>query len=113
MAKPINILHPIPKNSKPFVLLPIGIYCNKELQNAASGSLVELWQDWKHERRVLVRKCRIQINSSVFTFLAKSLYGERTRIADMLAKWREVYDVPWDEAECMLIEVRELNEDEA
>ena len=65
-----------------------------------------------HERRVLVQKCRIQINSSVFTFLAKSLYGERTRIADMLAKWREVYDVPFDEAECMLIEVRELNEDE-
>lgn len=112
MSRPINILHPIPKGDKPFMLLPIGIYCNKELQKAASGSLVELWQDWRHERRVLVRKCRIQINSSVFTFLAKSLYGERTRIADMLAKWREVYDVPWDESECMLIEVRELNEDE-
>ena len=111
MAKPINILHPIPKGDKPFMLLPIGIYCNKELQKAALGSVVELWQDWRHERRVLVRKCRIQINSSVFTFLAKSLYGERTRIADMLTKWREVYDVPWDETECMLIEVRELNED--
>ncbi len=48
----------------------------------------------------------------MFTFLAKSLYGERTRIADMLAKWREVYDVPFDESECMLIEVREPNEDE-
>ncbi|WP_300905727.1 hypothetical protein [uncultured Bacteroides sp.] len=112
MAKPINILHPIPKCDKPFMLLPIGIYCNKELQSAASGSLVELWQDWRHERRVLVRKCRIGINNSVFTFLAKSLYGERMRIADMLAKWREVYDVPFDETECMLIEVRELNEDE-
>ena len=112
MAKPINILHPTPERDKPFALLPIGMYCNKELQNAAPGSLVKLWQDWRHERRVLVRKCRIQINSSVFTFLAKSLYGERTRIADMLAKWREVYDVPWDESECMLIEVRELNEDE-
>lgn len=112
MAKPINILHPIPKGGKPFMLLPIGIYCNKELQNATPGSLVELWQDWRHERRVLVWKCRIQINSSVFTFLAKSLYGERTRIADMIAKWREVYDVPFDESECMLIEVRELNEDE-
>ena len=112
MAKPINILHPVPNGDKPYALLPIGIYCNKELQKAASGSLVELWQDWRHERRVLVRKCRIQINSSVFTFLAKSLYGEWTRIADMLAKWREVYDVPWDESECMLIEVRELNEDE-
>ena len=90
MGKPINILHPVPKDGKPFMLLPIGIYCNKELQNANLGSLVELWQDWRHERRVLVRKCRIQINSSVFTFLAKSLYGERTRIADMLAKWENM-----------------------
>lgn len=112
MSRPINLLHPIPKGDKQFMLLPFGIYCNKDLQNAVPGSLVELWQDWRHERRVLVRKCRIQINSSVFTFLAKSLYGERTRIADMLAKWREVYDVPFDESECMLIEVRELNEDE-
>ena len=112
MAKPINILHPILKGDKPFALLPIGLYCNKELQKASVDSVIEFWQDWRHERRVLVRKCRIQINSSVFTFLAKSLYGERTRIADMLAKWREVYDVPFDEAECMLIEVRELNEDE-
>lgn len=112
MAKPINILHPALKGDKQFMLLPFGIYCNKELQNAAPGSLVELWQDWRHERKVLVRKCRIQINSSVFTFLAKSIYGERTRIADILAKWREVYDVPFDESECLLIEVRELNEDE-
>ncbi len=112
MSRPINILHPVPKGDKQFMLLPIGIYCNKELQKAAPGSLIEFWQDWRHERRVLVRKCRIGINSSVFTFLAKSLYGKRTRIADMLAKWREVYDVPFDEGECMLIEVRELNEDE-
>lgn len=112
MGKPINILHPIPKADKPFALLPIGMYCNDKLQNAASGYLVELWQEWRHEKRVLVRKCKVAVNSPVFTFLAKSLYGERTRIADMLEKWREVYDVPWDETECMLIEVRELNEDE-
>ena len=112
MAKVINILERVPTGGKAFVLLPIGIYCNDKLQKAAPGSFVEFWQGWRHERRVLVRKCRIGINSSVFTFLAKSLYGERTRIADMLAKWREVYDVPFDETECMLIEVRELNEDE-
>lgn len=111
MSRPINILHPIPKDGKPFALLPIGMYCNDKLQNAVPGSLVELWQDWRHERRVLVRKCRIQINSSVFTFLAKSLYGERTRIADMMAKWREGYDVPFDESECLLIEVAPIEED--
>ena len=110
-TKPINILHPCPTANKPYAILACGLYCNKELQKASVGSVIEFWQDWRHERRVLVRKCWIQINSSVFTFLAKSLYGERTRIADVLAKWREVYDVPFDESECMLIEVAPIEED--
>lgn len=113
MSRPINILHPIPKGGKTaFAIIPIGMYLNRPLQDAAPNSEICFWQEWRHEKRVLVRKCKIAVNSPVFTFLAKSLYGERTRIADMIAKWREVYDVPFDESECMLIEVRELNEDE-
>ena len=113
MSRPINILHPMPKGGKTaFAIIPIGMYLNRPLQDAAPNSEICFWQEWRHEKRVLVRKCKIAVNSPVFTFLAKSLYGERTRIADMIAKWREVYDVPVDESECMLIEVRELNEDE-
>lgn len=116
MSRPINILHPVPKGDKQFMLLPFGIYCNKELQNAAPGSLVELWQDWRHECRVLVRKCRIQINSSVFTFLAKSLYGERTRIADMIARWEALAVMEgvgaqgFSKEECLLIEVKMIEQ---
>lgn len=109
--KPIPILHPTPKADKPFAILPIGLFCNDKLQKAAIGAVVEFWQDWRHDKRVLVRKCKVQIKSSVFTFLAQSIYGERTRIVDMQAKWREVYDVPFDETECMLIEVKEIEDE--
>lgn len=115
--KPIPILHPPPKPDKPFALLAIGMYCNRELQNAKIGQIVEFWQDWRHDKRVLVRKCKVQIKSSVFTFLAQSIYGDRTRIVDMLAKW-EAFAVNegigkdgFDRESCLLIEVRPVEDD--
>lgn len=85
--KPITILHPTPKSDKPFAILPIGLFCNDKLQKAALGTLVEFWQDWRHDKRVLVRKCKVQIKSSVFTFLAQSIYGENMTIAKLMERW--------------------------
>lgn len=115
--KPIPILHPTPKADKPFAILPIGLFCNDKLQKAAPNSEICFWQDWRHDKRVLVRKCKVQIKSSVFTFLAQSIYGERTRIADMLAKW-EAFAVNegigksgFDREFALLIEVAPVEED--
>lgn len=115
--KPITILHPTPKADRPFALLPIGLFCNDGLQKAAPGAVVEFWQDWRHERRVLVRMCRVRIRSSVFVFLARSVYGERVCIGDMLARW-EAFAVNegigkdgFDRDECLLIEVGPVGED--
>lgn len=119
MAKrAIKILHSIPKaTGNAFALLPIGKYCNQKIQSAEIGSIIEFWQDWKHEKRVLVRKCRVHVKSSVFTFLAQSIYG-RVRTTDMLKRW-ERYSIEsglgkegFNRDECLLIEVRELTEDE-
>lgn len=85
--KPIPILHPTPKADKPFAILPIGLFCNDKLQKAAVGSLVEFWQDWRHDKRVLVRKCKVQIKSSVFTFLLRSIYGENMTITKLMERW--------------------------
>lgn len=93
MAKPINILHPVPKGGKTaFAIIPIGMYLNRPLQDAAPNSEICFWQEWRHEKRVLVRKCKIAVNSPVFTFLAKSIYGERMTIAKLFEQW---------EAECI------------
>lgn len=120
MAKrAIKILHPIPKaTSSALVLLPIGKYCNQELQSAERGDMVEFWQDWRHEKRVLVRKCKVCVKSSVFSFLVQSIYG-RLRTIDMLKRWEQfaiesgLGKEGFNRDECILIEVRELTEDES
>lgn len=88
MSKLINILHPTPKGGKTaFAIIPIGMYLNRPLQEAAPNSEICFWQDWRHDKRVLVRKCKVQIKSSVFTFLAQSIYGERMTIAKLFEQW--------------------------
>lgn len=87
MAKPINILHPTPKADKPYAVIPIGMYCNTSLQKACRGDLVEFWQDWRHERRRIVQITKFRINTPEFTFMLRSIYGERMTIAKLMERW--------------------------
>lgn len=87
-SKVINIQHPIP-GKLPYAILPIGMYCNKKLQEARAGDIVEFWQEWRHEKRVLVRKCKVQIRSSFFTFMAQSIYGRYTRVDSLIRRWED------------------------
>ena len=116
MPKPIFIQHGCPKEGKPFAILPIGMYCNSGLQKANPGDTIIFCQDWRREKAVLVRHCRIAVNSSVFTFMAKSIYGEYTRIKDLLAKWEALSVVEgygkegYSKDECLLIECKLIEE---
>ncbi len=118
MNRLIRLLHSTPKEAKPYALLPIGLYCNAALQKAHPGSIIEFWTDWRHDKRELVRKCKIAINSSIFTFMAKSIYGSHIRIADMLNRWEAMaVNEGWgkdgfSQDECLLIEVCMINENE-
>lgn len=88
MPRSINIQHLTPKAYKPYAILPFGLYCNSELQNAQIGDIVEFCVDWRRDKRRLVRKCKIAVQSGVFTFLMKSLYGERMTIAKLMERWQ-------------------------
>lgn len=119
MSKPINLLHPIPRPSNVmFALVAIGMYCNVELQKAKPGDVVifhDTQSQWRKEKFTLVRKCKIAVNSAVFSFFAKSLYGDWVRIEDVLERWRGIYEregSPFDESECLLIEVKPIKKDE-
>lgn len=91
MPKPIPINRPCPKGrDSRFALLPIGMYCNKAIQTAPIGSIIEFCTDWRRDKATLIRKCKIPVNSPVFTFLAKSIYGEYTRIKDLLERWENL-----------------------
>lgn len=87
MAKTINIHHPTPKAEKPYAVLPIGLYCNSYLQKAIAGQDVEFWSEWRHDKRRIVQISRFRINSPEFTFMLRSIYGERMTIAKLMERW--------------------------
>lgn len=93
MAKPINILHLTPKPPKNGIaIVPCGLYCNRELQSAKIGQIVEFWQEWRHEKRRIVQITKFRINTPEFTFMLRCIYGERMTIAKLFEQW---------EAECI------------
>lgn len=114
---PIQINAVVPKDAKPYAILPIGLYCNRELQNARIGSILEFCVDWRRDKRRLARKCNVEVQSSIFTFLIKSLYGERMTWASLSERWRAECIIDglgrnaFSETEVMLIEVEEIKED--
>ena len=88
MSRPIKIQHPTPKErSVAQVALPIGMYCNKPLQTAKSGDVVQIQTSWRKDKRVITNICRFRINSPEFTFMLRSIYGENMTIAKLMERW--------------------------
>lgn len=116
MADPIRIQHPIPKSDKPFAILPCGMYCNAKLKQAKPGDILQFYTGWRYDKAVLVRKCCLQVNSSVFSFMAKSIYGAHVTIKSMLQKWGAESIIEgcgvdgFSREECLMIEVSMVNE---
>lgn len=110
MAKPIKIQHPTPVKL-PYAILPIGMYCNRQLQMAKPGDLVEFWSDWRHDVRRIVRICRFRINSPEFTFMLRSIYGNAMSIAKLMERWEAAAIVDGigrngiDRERCIILEV--------
>ena len=114
--KPIQVNAVVPKDTKPYAMFPFGFYCNIELQNAQIGDIVEFCVDWRRDKRRLVRKCKIAVQSSVFTFLMQSLYGERMTIAKLMERWEAWAVVEgigvqgFSREEALLVEVKPIEE---
>ena len=86
--RPVKIQHPTPKErSVVQAILPIGLYCNRELQNATINSVVEFQTSWRKDKRVITNICRFRINSPEFTFMLRSIYGENMTIAKLMEQW--------------------------
>lgn len=117
MAKPINILHSIPKPlNTSFIVVPIGLYCNVRLQKAKPGDVIELWQDWRHEKRRIVRTGRFRINMPEFTFMLRCIYGERMTVARLLKQWEAdcvndgIGANGFNREQCLVLEIETINE---
>ncbi len=116
--KPIIISGQPPKErNTAMIFLPIGMYCNKQLQKAEPDSVVEFRDGWQRDKHVLVRKCKVNVNSSVFDFLLKSIYGANMRWEDLRKRWEAWAVVEgfgkdgFSDSEVLLLELKDYDEE--
>ena len=119
MKRPLKIYQLAPKQMQTsFALVPYGRYLNQKLLNAKSGDLVEFCVDWRRDKFVLIRKATIKVNSSVFSLLLKSIYGEDATWQKLSEEWRAQCIVEglgnkaFDEQSVLLLEVKNYVKEE-
>ena len=89
MKRPIKLYQLAPKQGQTrFALAPYGRYLNTKLQKAENGSVLEFCVDWRRDKFMLVRKAKLAVNSSVFSLLLKSIYGEDATWQKLSEEWR-------------------------
>lgn len=114
-VRKVNVHHGVPSAERPFAILPVGAYINKELQEAHSGDIVTFWTDYLHEDREIVRMAEIDTKSAVFSLLVQNIYGSTMTVSKLFIRWRawclrEGYGANgYDKHKALLIEVREID----
>lgn len=81
------VQHMAPAREKPYAVLPVGMFCNRELQRAKPGDEVEFQTGWRREKRRIVQMCRFRVNSPEFAFMLRSIYGGNMTIARLFERW--------------------------
>jgi hypothetical protein len=115
MPKTIKILADAPKEPCRYAIVPFGLYMNAALLKAKPYDIIRFLNGWRKDDKVLVRTCRISVNTSAFDFMLKSIYGERTRWEDIRNSWEmkaviEGYGrKAFSPDECLMIEVKEYD----
>lgn len=118
--KAIKIQQPFVKDKMPMALVPYGLYLNNGIKNAKKGDIIEFFDGWRSEQRVLVNKCTVDINSSVFSFLLKLIYGEFLNKTELFKRWNSICVVEGygrdafnpDECVLILVEPRKSKDDD-
>lgn len=115
MPRPIKIQQPVPRaTSREVAIIPIGMYCNKPLQTAKIGDVVQFQCEWRKDKRIITNICRFRINSPEFTFMLRSIYGEGMTIAKLFERWEAWAIVEGigkegiDKEQCIIVEVSNL-----
>ncbi len=113
MKHPIKLYQLAPKPMQTmFALVPYGKFLNTQLQKASAGAIIDFCVDWRRDRFILIRKCKLAVNSSVFTLLLKSIYGEDATWQNLSEQWRAQCIVEglgnkaFDEQSVLLLEVK-------
>ena len=119
MKRAIKVQQLTPKAMQTqFAIVPVGVYLNTQLQKAKAGSVVEFRADWRRDKFILLRKATLPVNSSVFTLLFKSLYGENATWQGVSEQWRAQCIIEglgkdaFSESEVLLLELKPFVKEE-
>lgn len=119
MTRPIKIHQLAPKEAQTSLcIVPYGLYLNKALQKAQNGSILEFVVDWRRDKFILLRKATLKVNSSCFTLLLKSIYGEDATWQSVSEQWRANCIIDglgksaFDEQSVLLLEVKKYVKEE-
>ena len=119
MKRPLKIYQLAPKEMQTrFALAPYGRYLNTQLQKASAGAILDFIVDWRKDRFVLVRKATLKVNSSVFSLLLKSIYGEDATWQKLSEEWRAQCIVEglgkdaFDPENVLLLSVKKFDQEE-
>ena len=101
--KAIRIQHPFVKDAMPMALVPYGLYLNNGIKSARKGDVIEFFDGWRSEQRIL-----------------KLIHGEYINKTELFKRWNSVCVVEGygrnafntDECVLILVEPRKSNEDD-
>ena len=114
----VKVFHLPPTDKKPYVLLPVGYFFNRELYKLQPGDIVKFINEtckWQ-----FVDRLEIDIESAAFGFWCKTLYscGGRYNVTKeaVFKRWdmqaiRAGYDIKAiSKQKCLIIEVKKKDE---
>lgn len=106
-SKVISIMHQSTMR-KPWILMPIGFYYNRELQNAKKGDVI-LFSDGK--RREIEYVSIIPINSGLTDYLCRKTYVGNMQVVMRRWKMNAIFEghneKVYSHDECLLIFLKE------
>lgn len=119
MPRAIKIHQLAPKEAQTrLAIVPYGRYLNTQLQRATAGQIIDFIVDWRKDRFILLRRAKVAVNTSCFTLLLKSIYGEDATWQSVSEQWRANCIVDglgksaFDEQSVLLLEVKKYIKEE-
>lgn len=107
----VTVQHPHPRCVKPYIVIPIGLYCNAEFQELKYGDWFNMQDGYRIVAYEIIRTCRMRLDSPECSFILQSIYGDKYTPSTKIRKWKDEalingYDI--DETQCLLVEVKRV-----
>lgn len=117
MGKRIEVFANVPGGVHRYVIVPFGVYFHRQIREAKRGDEVWFNEGWRVVKMRYAWGCVVRVNSPVFMFFVRSLYGEGVTIGGLMRQWEAVSvnegygKRGFSRDEVMIVEVEEIKND--